>query len=119
MSEPKVYSEADAKEKLAQELPGWSVEDNHLKRTYKTDGWRTTLMVVNSIAFVAEAADHHPDLTVSWPKVGVSLQTHSAGGITDMDIALAKQIEATVLWRPAQDSVFKGGTKSKWVSGGE
>ena len=117
MSELKVYSEAEAKEKLAQELPGWSVEDNHLKREYKTDGWRTTLMVVNSIAFVAEAADHHPNLAVFWPKVVVTLQTHSAGGITEMDLELARQIESTVLWRPAAGSVFKGGTKSKWVSG--
>jgi len=114
----KVYTEAEIKDLLASELPGWSVEDNHLRRVYKTDGWQTTLMVVNTIAFFAEAADHHPDLTVSWPKVGVSLQTHSAGGITAMDVELAKQIEAAVLWRPAADSVFKGGTSKKWVSGG-
>lgn len=114
----KVYSEAEIKTKLTNQLPGWKVEDNHLKRTYKTDGWQTTLMVVNTIAFFAEAADHHPDLSVSWPRVGVSLQTHSAGGITDMDIDLAKKIEAAVLWRPAADSPFEGGTSKDWVSDG-
>ncbi len=112
----KVYDEAELKTKLADHLPDWKVEDNHLKREYQTDGWQTTLMVVNAIAFFAEAADHHPDLTVSWPSVGVSLQTHSAGGITDMDIDLAKKIEAAVLWRPPADSPFEGGTSKAWVT---
>ena len=112
-----VYSEAEAKRKLSGQLPAWSVEDNHLKRDFKTDGWQTTLMVVNNIAFLAEAADHHPDLTVTWPNVGIRLQTHSEGGITDKDFELAKKIETTVLWRPPDDSVFKGGTSKKWVKG--
>lgn len=112
---PNVYSEAEVKAALANDLPHWSVEGNMIKREYKTDGWQTTLMAVNTIAFVAEAAFHHPDLEVSWSKVTVKLQTHSAGGITAMDLALAKKIEETVLWRPAADSPFEGGTGKKWV----
>lgn len=114
----KVYNEAELKTRLANQLPHWSVENNHLKRDYKTDGWQTTLMVVNTIGFFAEAADHHPDLTVSWPNVAVSLQSHSAGGVTEMDLELAKKIEAAVLWRPTDDSVFEGGTSKQWVNGG-
>ena len=55
---------------------------------------------MNAIGYIAEAAYHHPDLAVTWGKVWVKLKTHSAGGITDKDFALAKKIEEVVLWRP-------------------
>ena len=51
-------------------LPGWRLEDGAIVREYQTDGWPTTLMLVNAIGFFAEAADHHPDLAVSWGKIG-------------------------------------------------
>ena len=116
---PEVYSEEEVQEKLTQELPGWYLEDGWIRRYYKTDGWQATMMLVNTIGYLAEAAFHHPDLSVSWAKVWVKLRTHSAGGITDMDFELAKMIESVTLWRPAEDSVFKGGTPNKWVRGGE
>jgi pterin-4a-carbinolamine dehydratase len=116
--ELKVYDKGEIKLKLTGELSGWTVEANYLKRVYQTDGWPTTLMTVNAIAFIAEAANHHPDLTVSWSKVGVSLQSHSAGGITDMDLELAKKIESVVLWRPSPGSAFAGGTDKEWVRAG-
>src|SRR2546430_4712766 len=50
---------------------------------FKTDGWPTMLMLVNAIGYVAEAAYHHPDLSVTWGRVIVKLQNHAAGGITD------------------------------------
>ncbi len=103
----RVYSEQEASRALS-DLPAWRVERGSLSRTYDTDGWSTTLMLVNAIGFVAEAADHHPDLEVSWPKVAVRLSTHSAGGITDKDIALAREIERLALWRPAADSPLRG-----------
>lgn len=95
-------------------LPGWRHEGGALRRTYKTDGWPTTLMLVNAIGFYAEAADHHPDLEVHWGSVSVALSTHSAGGITAKDMALAKQVEQTALWqagppfRPAEKFARKG-----------
>jgi len=92
-------------------MPGWRHETKALRRTYKTDGWPTTLMLVNAIGFVAEAADHHPDLAVKWGSVEVALWTHSAGGITPKDVGLAKAIERTANWRPEG---WKGTTK-KWV----
>jgi len=118
-TKPKVYTEEEIEEKLANELPGWYFENGWIRRYYKTDGWQATMMLVNTIGYLAEAAYHHPDLAVSWAKVWVKLQTHSAGGITDNDFELAKKIEEVVLWRPAEDSVFKGGTPNKWVRGGE
>jgi 4a-hydroxytetrahydrobiopterin dehydratase len=71
-------------------------------------------MLINAIGFVAEAADHHPDLEVSWAKVTVRLSTHSAGGITDKDIALAREIERLALWRPPADGALRG-TKRPFV----
>ena len=57
------------------------------------------------------AADHHPDLAVSWGKVQVKLWTHSAGGVTPSDMELAKLIEQTALWRPPSGSALRGTTK--------
>ena len=103
MSETKlpVYAEAAIPAKLAEcGLSGWYLEDGWLRRKYNTDGWRGTLLVVNAIGFLCEAADHHADLAVTWGKLWVKLQTHSAGGITDKDFALARKIEDVVLWTP-------------------
>jgi 4a-hydroxytetrahydrobiopterin dehydratase len=86
------YSEAEIADRLGA-LPGWSYEGGELRRTYKTDGWPTTVMFVNAFAYFAEAADHHPDLEVGWGKVVVRLSTHSARGITEKDFALARRIE--------------------------
>lgn len=116
--ELKVYSEEEVKAKLEKELPGWFLEEGWIRRKYKTDGWQATLMLVNTIGYLAEAAYHHPDLSVTWAKVTVKLTTHSANGISDKDFDLAKQIEAVVLWRPGAESVFKGGTPNKWVRSG-
>src|SRR5216110_1231407 len=93
------YNEAEIEQKL-KELPGWWYEDGWIRRTYKTDGWPTTLMLVNAIGYFSQAAYHHPDLSVTWGRVIVKLQNHAAGGITDKDFELAKKIEETVLWRP-------------------
>jgi len=109
----RTYSEHDAARALG-DLPAWRVEGGAIARTYETEGWGTTLMLVNAIGFVAEAADHHPDLEVSWAKVGVRLSTHSAGGITDKDLALAREIERLAVWRPPADGALRG-TKRPFV----
>ena len=90
------------------DLPGWVHERGVLRRTYKTDGWPTTLMLVNAIGFYAEAADHHPDLQVSWGRVTVTLRTHSAQGITGKDFEVARLIEQAALWRPGTGSALRG-----------
>jgi 4a-hydroxytetrahydrobiopterin dehydratase len=109
----RVYSEQEASRALG-EIPVWRAERGAIARTYETEGWGTTLMLVNAIGFVAEAADHHPDLEVSWAKVTVRLSTHSAGGITDKDSALAREIERLALWRPPADGALRG-TKRPFV----
>jgi 4a-hydroxytetrahydrobiopterin dehydratase len=119
MAEPRehVYADADIPAKLQEHgLAEWYLEDGWLRRKFTTEGWPTTLLLVNAIAFVSEAAWHHPDLAVTWGKVWVKLKTHSAGGITDKDFALAKQIEAVALWRPAPGGPLEGHPK-KFVQG--
>jgi len=110
-----VFAEADIPAKLKEfGLEQWYLEDGWLRRKYNTDGWPTTLMLVNIIGYLAEAAYHHPDLAVTWGKVWVKLQTHSAGGITAKDFELARKIEEAVLWRPQPDAALTG-TPNKFV----
>ncbi|MDE2180880.1 MAG: 4a-hydroxytetrahydrobiopterin dehydratase, partial [candidate division NC10 bacterium] len=66
-----VISDEDVVKRLEQELPGWYLEGRWIRRKFNTDGWPTTLMLVNTIAYLAEAAWHHPDLEVTWGKVWV------------------------------------------------
>ena len=114
MTKPTPLSPAEIADRL-KALPRWRLDSGALVREYQTDGWPTTLQLVNAIGFYAEAADHHPDLTVSWGKVGVKLWTHSVGGVTASDVELAALIEQTALWRPPTGSTFRG-TPKKFVS---
>lgn len=106
----KVYSEQEIAQKLADELPHWYYENGWIRRKYKTSGWKGTMMAVNTIGHLAEAAWHHPDLTVSYAFLVVKLTTHSAKGVTDKDFELAKKFEDVIQWQPAQeqDSPFEG-----------
>jgi 4a-hydroxytetrahydrobiopterin dehydratase len=104
------YTPEEIGERLAAELPAWYYEDGWIRRKYKTSGWKGTLMVVNTVGHLAEAAWHHPDLTVSYAFVVVKLMNHAAKGVTDKDFALAKKIEEVVQWRPGAepDSPLEG-----------
>ena len=91
------------------------LEGDWIRRKYNTDGWPTTLMVVNAVGYLCEAAYHHADLSVTWGKLWVKLRNPlPAGGITDKDFALARKIEDTVLWRPEEGSALEG-TPNKFV----
>lgn len=109
-NEARALSDLDIHARL-RALPEWEFRDAAIRRVYQTDGWRGSLLVTNAIAFVCESADHHADLTVTWPKVSVALATHSAGGITPKDFEVARLIEALVLWKPPADSSLKGPAK--------
>src|SRR5215207_3826072 len=107
-----VYPDADVPAKLAEHgLAGWYLENGWLRRKYSTAGWPQTLMAVNAIGYLCEAAWHHADLQVTWGKLWVKLMTHDAGGITDKDFALAKKIEEVVLWRPPAGGPLEGNPK--------
>ncbi|KAA0676909.1 4a-hydroxytetrahydrobiopterin dehydratase [Roseomonas genomospecies 6] len=104
------YSDAQIVERLQQILPRWRYEDGWIRRKYKTNSWKGTLMVVNAVGHLAEAAWHHPDLTVSYAWVEVRLKTHTAKGITDKDFELARKIEEVVQWQPAREGGALEGT---------
>jgi 4a-hydroxytetrahydrobiopterin dehydratase len=100
----------DVTDWLTKHLPTWKFEDGFIRRTYKTSSWKGTLMLINTVGHLAEAAWHHPDLSASYAWVEVRLVTHSAKGITMKDLELARKIEQVVMWQPAQDSPSLEGT---------
>ena len=98
-----VYSPEEVDARLKDELPQWYQQDGWIRRKYRTVGWKGSLMVVNTVGHLAEAAWHHPDLTVSYAFVTVKLMTHSAKGVTEKDFALARKIEEVLMWQPGRD----------------
>ena len=112
MSDKKTYTDDEVRAKLAERgLGEWYLEDGWIRRKYNTDGWPQTLMAVNAVGYLCEAAWHHADLAVTWGKLWVKLRTHDAGGITDQDFDLAQKIEEVVLWRPAAGGPLAGNPK--------
>src|ERR1700681_1593984 len=109
-SKEKTYREAEIKARLEQELPRWVYEGGWIRRTYKTGSWKGTLMVINTVGHLAEAAWHHPDITASYAWVEVRLITHTAKGITSKDLELAKKIEEVVHWQPGKEGRGLEGT---------
>lgn len=106
----KPLAEAEVNAWLAANLPKWKLEDGWVRRTYKTSSWKSTLMVINTVGHLAEAAWHHPDLTASYAWVEVRLMTHSAKGITMKDLELARKIEDVVGWQPGAEGGALDGT---------
>lgn len=75
-----------------QAIPQWQQSGQTIKRTFKFKNFVEAIAFVNQLVEPAEAAGHHPDLTISYNQVIVSLTSHDAGGLTDKDFALAKII---------------------------
>jgi 4a-hydroxytetrahydrobiopterin dehydratase len=73
-------------------LPGWSGGTDGIARTIETASFPAAIALVNAVAGAAEAADHHPDIDVRWRTVTFALSTHSEGGVTSKDIAMAAKI---------------------------
>jgi 4a-hydroxytetrahydrobiopterin dehydratase len=74
-------------------LPGWERDGDEIVRVYERDSFRSVIDLVDRIADAAEAADHHPDLDIRYRTLRVTLSTHSEGGITAQDFALAGEID--------------------------
>ena len=75
-------------------LAAWERQGDEIVKEYGFEGFGDAVAFVVGIAFRAEKADHHPDLDIRYNRVRVALSTHSEGGITDKDLALAGEIEA-------------------------
>jgi 4a-hydroxytetrahydrobiopterin dehydratase len=76
------------------ELPAWTRDGNSIVTTTVRKDFRDALLYLGAVAYLAEKASHHPDIAIAWNKVTLTLSTHSAGGLTANDIALAHQISA-------------------------
>ncbi|MDB5590068.1 4a-hydroxytetrahydrobiopterin dehydratase [Enterovirga sp.] len=76
------------------ELPGWTREGVAIARLVRLKGFARPLLLANAVGHLAEAANHHPDLAVSYGSLRIRLTTHDAGGLTDRDFTLAARIEA-------------------------
>ena len=74
----------------------WIERDKALHREVKTKDFMTSFRMVEAITPLAEVANHHPDLELGWGYVRIKLTTHDAGGVTEKDHALAKQIDAAL-----------------------
>ena len=85
---------ADAVHDLLIELHDWETDDEGeaLHTVYKFKDFAKALAFVNQVGALAEAANHHPDFSLGWGYVGITLSTHDAGGLTAKDATLARQI---------------------------
>ncbi|MCU1620101.1 MAG: pterin-4-alpha-carbinolamine dehydratase [Modestobacter sp.] len=76
------------------DLPLWSGGVDGIERTLDLPSFRAAVEAVSMIADVAEQMDHHPDMDLRWRKLRVAVVTHSAGGVTDLDLELARRVDA-------------------------
>ena len=74
-------------------LTGWSRRGDAITKTFQFRNFLTGIEFVSAIAKAAEAADHHPDIDIRYTKITCTLSTHSAGGITQMDLDMARKID--------------------------
>ena len=92
MSEP-VLTPADVDTALAEQGLAWERQDDELTTTVTLRDFAGALAFVNAVGAAAEAANHHPDIDIRWNMVTLVLSTHSAGGLTVLDLALAAAID--------------------------
>ena len=84
-------------EALAAELvtvPDWAHVGDSITRIVTRADFRAAMLYVGAVAYLAEEASHHPDIVIQWNRVTLTLSTHSAGGLTGSDFALARAIDA-------------------------
>ena len=85
--------EVEEVERQVASLPGWAGDVSALRRSLSFADFPTAIRAVDDIAVVAEAMDHHPDIDIRWRTLHLTLSTHSAGGVTQLDIELAHRIQ--------------------------
>jgi 4a-hydroxytetrahydrobiopterin dehydratase len=88
---PRVLSRQELKEEL-KTLEGWQTKGRFIVRPYEFKEFMEGIKFVNNVAGIAERLEHHPDISIRYTLVTLSLQTHSEGGVTKRDVQLAKEI---------------------------
>jgi 4a-hydroxytetrahydrobiopterin dehydratase len=86
-----LLSDDEISARLAQ-LPGWERAGANITTVVTRADFRDALLYVGAVAYLAEAANHHPDILIQWNRVTLTLSTHSAGGLTASDFALADKV---------------------------
>jgi 4a-hydroxytetrahydrobiopterin dehydratase len=76
-----------------EDLADWTREGDQIRKLFKLASFPGAIGFVTQVAFLAEAANHHPDIDIRWRKVTLALTTHDAGGLTEKDFDLAAQID--------------------------
>ena len=84
---------ADVAKRL-KSLKGWELAGSEIRKTYAFKNYYETMAFVNAVAWIAHAADHHPDLEVGYNKCRVRYSTHSVGGLSENDFICAAKVEA-------------------------
>jgi 4a-hydroxytetrahydrobiopterin dehydratase len=74
-------------------LPDWQQQGRTIARTYQLKDFSAAIKFVNAVAELAEQEWHHPDIDIRWNKVTLAFTTHDAGGLTEMDFALAQKVD--------------------------
>ena len=87
LTEPQISEELAA-------VPAWTRDGAAITTVTQRQDFRDALLYVGAVGYLAESANHHPDVTIQWNKVTLTLSSHSAGGLTANDFALARQISA-------------------------
>ena len=87
-----MMSEPEIAQRLG-DLDGWELHGAEIRRTFAFASFPAAVAFVTQVAFLAEAAKHHPDIDIRYNKVALALSTHSAGGLTERDFGLAAQID--------------------------
>ena len=77
-------------------IPEWSESSSVISRTFRFEAYLDGIAFVNEVAKLADAVNHHPDICIGWRKVVVQISTHSKGGLTELDFALAREIDSLV-----------------------
>jgi 4a-hydroxytetrahydrobiopterin dehydratase len=106
MTDPRVFSATEVQTALA-ELHGWEIRDARLRKQYAFRTFLRAVAFVNGVAYLAESAGHHPDITINYNKVTLRLITHSEGALTGRDFSLAAEVDAklgTKLIVPPEDA---------------
>jgi len=83
----------DAIQTALTQMPGWSVADGMLRKTYRFPTFPDGIAFVNRVADLAEEMGHHPDIDIRYSTIIVSLSSHDEGGITERDTTLARRID--------------------------
>lgn len=87
-----LLSEQQINEEL-KDLPGWTYTGQAIEKEYTFDDFVDAIDFVNDVAELAEEANHHPDIAISYNKVTLTIWTHSEGGVTQKDVSLATEAE--------------------------